>query len=417
MECAQTEKTGAILRLHTYHPLIISSSDEFWLAPGPFEREREDRQFLRKSLAMNGLRMVEQRSFRVLATVLAMAALLWLPRNSVLADEKNGELDIYFIDVEGGAATLLVTPAGESILLDSGYPDYGGRDLNRIVRVVKEVAGRTRIDKAIVSHWHLDHYGNHAALVSKVPVTAFYDRGIPEDLAEDKGFPERIALYRAASQNKSTALSPGDKLLLKNAKSGQGAPQLTAEVITSSGKTIPNEGPANPFVSEHVAKPEDTSDNARSLSLLFKLGDFAFLTCGDLTWNTEHRLMSPNNPIGQVDLFMVTHHGLDVSNNPVLVKAIEPVATVTCNGPTKGGMLPVLKTLETVPTLKAQFQLHRNIKLGDDVQPPPHRIANSSDTADCKGHYIKASVSPDGKQFRIQVEGQQPEMFKTLLPK
>lgn len=50
---------------------------------------------------MNGLRMVEQRIFRVLATVLAMAALLWLPWSNVLADEKNGELEIYFIDVEG----------------------------------------------------------------------------------------------------------------------------------------------------------------------------------------------------------------------------------------------------------------------------------------------------------------------------
>lgn len=333
---------------------------------------------------------------------------------SASGDETNQKLDIYFIDVEGGAATLLVTSAGESILIDSGYPDHGGRDLNRIVRVAKEVAGRKQIDKAIVSHWHLDHYGNHAALVGRIPVKQFFDRGIPDVFPEDKGFDERIALYRAATQNKSIPLAPGNELELAQGEAKSATPRLTAKVLTGSGQTVPNAGPVNPFAAEHVAKPEDTSDNAKSLSVLFTLGDFAFLTCGDLTWNTEHKLMSPKNPVGQVDLFMVTHHGLNVSNNPVLVRAIEPVVTVTCNGPTKGGAKEVLETLAKIPSLKAQFQLHRNIQLPDGVQPPAQRIANSSDTADCQGRYIKASVEPDGKKFTIEVEGQEPETFDVM---
>lgn len=118
---------------------------------------------------------------------------------------KTGTLDIYFIDVEGGAANLLVTPEGESLLIDSGYPDNQGRDLNRIVKVAKDVAGLSRIDHAMVSHWHLDHFGNHAALAAQFGIGTFWDRGIPDSLSEDPGFPDRIAAYRAASQNQSQA--------------------------------------------------------------------------------------------------------------------------------------------------------------------------------------------------------------------
>ena len=117
----------------------------------------------------------------------------------VQADEKDGRLDIYFIDVEGGAATFFVTPTGESMLVDSGYPDNNGRDRDRILKVVKNVAGRTQIDHAVVSHWHLDHFGNHAALSTEIPIKTFWDRGIPDQLQEDPKFLERAGLYRAAA--------------------------------------------------------------------------------------------------------------------------------------------------------------------------------------------------------------------------
>jgi hypothetical protein len=165
--------------------------------------------------------------------------------SSVRADERDGRLDIYFIDVEGGAATLFVTPAGETMLIDSGYPDYGGRDRDRILKVVKEVAEKSQIDHAVVSHWHLDHYGNHAALTSQIKIGQFWDRGIPESLMEDDKFAERIVQYRAASQNKSKAVKVGDALPLKSA-----ATPLSVKVVTASGEVLPNEGPMNPFRAE-----------------------------------------------------------------------------------------------------------------------------------------------------------------------
>lgn len=321
-----------------------------------------------------------------------------LSASTVLAD---GSLEIYFIDVEGGAATLIVTPDRESILIDSGYPDNNGRDRDRILQTVKR-AGLKQIDHAVVSHWHMDHYGNHAALSTEIPIGTFWDRGIPAELAEDKNFATRVAEYRRASENMSKALKVGDVLPLKST----GRTPLKVRVLTSGREVIANTGEENPFADEHKAKARDKSDNAASLSLLLEYGDFRFLCCGDLTWNIEAKLVTPKNPVGKVDVFMVTHHGLPTSNNPAFVMAIDPVVAVMCNGPTKGGHADVQRTLKRVESLKQLFQLHRNIKLDDGLQTGSAFIANSGSTADCKGNGIKLTVQPDGRNYNVQIDGQ-----------
>ncbi len=317
---------------------------------------------------------------------------------SAAADSKDGRFDIYFIDVEGGAATLLVTPAGESMLIDSGYPDNRGRDKDRIIHVAKDVAGLSKIDHAAVSHWHRDHYGNHAALAAEFGIGTFWDRGIPDTLQEDDLFETRIAAYRAASQNQSRALQAGDHVPLKS-----GSPKLTATVLASGRKVIANDGRKNPFAHRHKQIDVDRSDNAASLSLLFQFGDFRFLCCGDLTWNIEGKLVTPNNPIGTVDIFMVTHHGLPTSNNPALVLAVDPTVTIMCNGPTKGGAESTLKTLHEIKSLQDMYQLHQNTKLDASLQAPTEFIANTGTTATCKGQWVKTSVAADGSRYTVQI--------------
>jgi len=341
--------------------------------------------------------------------VLMAVSLCLMTSAGLFAGSSDGRLEIYFVDVEGGAATLMVTPAGESILIDSGYPDYGGRDRDRILNVVQNVAKLDHLDHAVVSHWHLDHFGNHASLADKIKIANFWDRGIPDALEEDKMFGERIALYRAASQNQSKTLKAGDTFTLES----PGLP-LNIMVATASGDVIPNSGSPNPYASQHKPQINDPTDNAKSISMVFSFGKFRFMTCGDLTWNTEAKLMTPNNPIGQIDLFMVTHHGLNVSNNPVMVLALDPQVTVTCNGPTKGGAPETIATLKQVKSLQAMYQLHRNIKLASNEQAPPENIANQEDTTDCKGKWIKASVAKDGNSYTVQVGADgKPREFKT----
>lgn len=320
------------------------------------------------------------------------------------AGPDDGRLDLYFVDVEGGAAMVVVTPAGKSMLFDSGYPDYGGRDKDRILRVARDIAGLKQFDAAYVTHWHLDHYGNHAALAAEFPIRDFYDRGIPDALQEDNTFEARIAAYRQATQNRSKPLAVGDRFALGD--------QVEFRVVTS-GRDVASDGQPNPYAASHQPKDEDKSDNAASLSVVMSFGDFRMLHCGDLTWNIEGALMTPNNPVGKVDLFMVTHHGLPVSNNPVLVKAIDPVTAVMCNGPTKGGHPDVLATLKEVESLKAWFQLHANVKVPLADQAPASRIANFSDTAGCEGKYVKVSVAPDSQSYSIAIEGADAESFDT----
>src|SRR5215510_4322880 len=100
---------------------------------------------------------------------------------SPLAAAPARGLDVYFIDTEGGAATLIVTPAGESVLIDCGNP--GARDAERIARTATELAGLKTIDHLVITHWHTDHYGGVERLVKLLPVRTFYDHGIPEELS------------------------------------------------------------------------------------------------------------------------------------------------------------------------------------------------------------------------------------------
>jgi competence protein ComEC len=323
---------------------------------------------------------------------------------SALGGTADGRLDIYFIDVEGGAATLIVTPVGESILIDSGYPDNNGRDRDRILDVVRNTANLKSINHAVVSHWHLDHYGNHAALAAEIAIDNFWDRGIPDALREDPRFEERIANYRAATQNASRTLKAGDSYPLHSL-----GPDLRVDIVTASREVITNTGPPNPHAVNHKSVEEDTSDNAASISLLLTFGEFKFLCCGDLTWNVEAELVTPNNPLGTIDLFMVTHHGLPTSNNPVLVHAIDPTVAVMCNGPTKGGHEQTIATLKGVKSLQHWYQLHRNVNLADEAQAPAEFIANSEPTVNCEGIWVKASVAPDGRNYTVQIgsEGRQ----------
>ncbi|HWL08550.1 MAG TPA: MBL fold metallo-hydrolase [Planctomicrobium sp.] len=347
----------------------------------------------------------------MLTRILLLATIvpLWLMSTLAQADSKDGRLDLYFIDVEGGAATLLVTPGGESILIDSGYPDYNGRDRDRILKVVRDVAKLKQIDHAVVSHWHLDHYGNHASIAAVFPVINFWDRGIPDALQEDKKFDERIAAYRAASQNASKSLKAGERHEI----SGPDLP-IQVTILTGSRDVIQNTGKPNPFAKDHQPQSEDKSDNAASLSFLFEFGRFRFLTCGDLTWNIEAQLVTPNNPIGQVDLYMVTHHGLGVSNNPVLVKAVDPVVSVMCNGPSKGGNPDVIKTIRSCDSFKTLYQLHRNLSLTAEQQTPAEFIANTGETEGCAGNWIKASVAPDGESYTVQIGAEgSPREYQT----
>jgi beta-lactamase superfamily II metal-dependent hydrolase len=327
---------------------------------------------------------------------LTLAALLAGPAG---AGEKKRGLDIHFIDTEGGAATLIVTPAGESVLIDCGNP--GKRDAGRIHQAAKK-AGLEAIDHLIITHWHSDHYGGAGPLSKLLPVRRFYDRGIPETLAEDPaGFPVLIGAYKAASAGKSTTLKPGDEIKLKQAA---GSPAVRLLCLCAAGAVLPDRkgAPANPVAKEHKPHPTDTSDNARSLGFLLSFGDWRFLDLGDLTWNVEYKLVAPTDKVGPVDVYQVTHHGLEISNNPVLIRTVNPRVAVCNNGPRKGGHPSVLGTLRRLPEIEGVYQLHRNLKATDAENTEPDRIANDGRKRE-SGAGIDLAVAADARSYTVTV--------------
>jgi beta-lactamase superfamily II metal-dependent hydrolase len=331
-----------------------------------------------------------------------------LTRPPIEAAGPDKTLDIYFVDVEGGAATLIVTPAGESILVDSGWPREDGRDAKRIHSVATQVAKLTQIDHYVTTHWHTDHYGGIGRLSELMPVKQFYHHGIPERLSEDpQGFPVLMAAYQKASRGKSRVLRPGDEIPLASGKAA-GRPALRLRCIAAHGDVLPEDAsaPANPLCKDSQAKPEDTTDNARSVSLLLTFGPFKFLDCGDLTWNVEKKLVCPTNKIGTVDVYQVNHHGMALSNNPVLVRSVRPRVAIINNGPKKGGDAPVYALLHGLPDIEAVYALHRNVRTTDRDNPPPEFIANLKE--DCQGEFIKLSVDPTGKRYTVGIGSKGP---------
>lgn len=309
-------------------------------------------------------------------------------------------LSIYFIDTEGGAATLIVTPAGESVLIDCGFP--GARDAERIFKTAKE-AGLTAIDNLVITHWHIDHYGGVARLSDLMPVRKFYDHGIPDKLAEDpRDFPLLIQAYKKASGGKSITLKPGDEIPLKQA---EGAPPIRLLCLCASGETIKGapQAPPNPVAAEHVPQAPDPTDNAKSLGFLLSYGEFRFLDLGDLTWNVEYKLVHPSNKIGLVDVYQTTHHGVESSSNPVVVKSVDPRVAIFNNGPRKGGHPNTLGTLRRIPGIQAIYQVHRNVAVGASENTDPELIANKGPTDKCPAEGILLTVAPDGKSYEVTV--------------
>jgi hypothetical protein len=196
-------------------------------------------------------------------------------------------------------------------------------------------------------------------------------------------------------------LQPGDSVPLR-----AGAAPLFLRCLAGNQKFVePTAGdPAGPTEPAVAEKAPDLSDNANSMVLLLGLGDFRFFDGGDLTWNVEARLVSPVNRVGAVDLYQVNHHGLDSSNHPWLLRALDPVVAVMNNGPRKGASITAFESLRGAPSLKAIYQLHECLREDGRNTEDKTRIANAGDTGEaCAAHYIHGAVAADGTSYTLHV--------------
>lgn len=293
-------------------------------------------------------------------------------------------LDIYFIDVEGGQATLLVAPSGESMLVDTGFPGNGGRDVGRLDAAIKQ-AGLSKIDYLVVTHYHTDHLGNVPALVPKVPIRTFVDHGPNVETGN-------TALYDAYAEARKSGrhlpVKPGDRIPISG---------LDVTVVSSGGnvlaKPLEGAGAANPLCADYKPQEPDPSENAQSVGIVIRYGSFRMLDLGDLTWNKEHGLACPVNQIGGVDLYLTTHHGSQTSGPAALVHALKPRVAIMNNGAKKGGQRPAWRIVRDSPGLEDLWQLHTAVDGGPEFNTGDQFIANVDETT---AHSIKVAAQHDG---------------------
>ncbi len=344
-----------------------------------------------------------KKSLRSSLAVLAAAALGF---TSVRADQKTGTLDFYWVDSEGGGSTLIVTPAGESVLIDTGNP--GGRDPTRIVTAAK-AAGLARLDHVLITHWHIDHFGGAAEVAQQIPFGIIHQRAIPAgdpDGRAQSSFPVQIKPFREIAAQRAS-LVPGTVIPLKS-----GATKLELRCIAADQKfvepTAAQKQRKNPLAGSESPKPTDASDNANSAVFVLSFGAFRFFDGGDLTWNLEEKLVAPYNLAGVMDVYQTNHHGLEVSNHPALVRSLEPTVVVMNNGPKKGGQAGTFAAVRAAKSVQAFYQLHQSHNVPAEENNAAEFVANQgnlngAEAAKCTANIIKMSVAADGKSYTISV--------------
>ena len=299
---------------------------------------------------------------------------LALMTTAASAQSPTDALNIYLVDVEGGGATLFVSPSGESMLIDTGNGGAAAdRDVGRIMAAVKD-AGLRQIDHLITTHWHGDHYGGLSELATRIPIGHYIDHGPTVEDNEAVGAFLDGAYRDLYGATRRTVVEPGDTVPFSG---------VDVRVMASAGEVLeqplPGAGEPNPYCSDFERQADDLGDNAQSVGVHFSFGQFRGLHLGDLTVNKEFELMCPSNPIGSVDLWVVSHHGLNTSNAQVLVHAIEPRVAIMNNGTRKGGTPDSMTTLHTAPRLQDLWQLHFSVLSGQEYTVPGVFIANLVD--------------------------------------
>jgi beta-lactamase superfamily II metal-dependent hydrolase len=285
----------------------------------------------------------------------------------------SGVLRIYFVDVEGGQATLFVGPSGQSMLVDAGWPGADRRDALRIAAAARD-AGVTKIDYLVTTHYHVDHVGGVPNVAAILPVGTFVDHG--ESVERDGSQAALLTAYaNARGSSGHLVAKPGDTIPLAG---------LDVQVVAAGGKVVdralPGGGTANPLCAGFQPKETDTGENALSVGTLITYGKFRTIDLGDLTWNVEQQLACPANLVGPIDLYLTTHHGSDKSGPAVLVQALRPRVAIMNNGAHKGGSVSTWQIVHDSPGLEDLWQLHRALDSDQAHNVSDTRIANPDES-------------------------------------
>jgi competence protein ComEC len=332
---------------------------------------------------------------RAMALVVAI-----LVTTLAFAQTRTGKtLDVYVVDVEGGNATLFVAPSGESLLIDSGNGGAAApRDAARILAAASD-AGLAQIDHLVTTHYHGDHVGGLAELAGRIPIRHFIDHGPNVQPNENIDAFLRGAYTKMYSAAKHTVVKPGDRIPIGG---------VDARVIAAGGNTIKaplrGGGRPNPYcatfkpqaVNPVSGQPSGNTEDEQSVGTHITFGQFRLLYLADLTWNKEFELMCPSNPIGEVDVWLVSRHGQPSSNSEALAHAIRPRVALMNNGTRKGGQPDAMRIIHAAPGLEDLWQIHFSVLSGQEYTVPGLQIANPFDEQPAALPVAPVTLPPGG---------------------
>jgi beta-lactamase superfamily II metal-dependent hydrolase len=317
--------------------------------------------------------------------VLASAGLL-----AAVALHGADTLDIYFIDTDGGQATLIVTPGGQSMLIDAGYADADpavARDAQRIAAAAK-AAGVSRIDVFMPSHYHGDHVGGIEQLAARLPVALFVDDGpaVQESAPLKQRVGEYSEMYAAVfAKGEHLVVKAGDKIPLKG---------LDVTVVAANGKPASPKGEPNAHCQGIEPRQPGNPEDTESIGVVVQFGRFRYANFGDMPWNKEIELLCPENKVGQIDVYQAPGHGREPSR---AVAGLAPRVAIANNGAEKGAGAAALKAFRAIPGLFDLWLLHFNVAGGVGGNPPADFIANlEAPGSGDGGAYLKLSAMEDG---------------------
>ena len=318
-------------------------------------------------------------------------ALIFAANSNAGPTDSPKPLLIYCIDVEGGQATLFLTPMGESLLIDTGWDGFGGRDADRIVAAAKD-AGISKIDYVLITHYHSDHVGGVMQLAARIPIGTFIDHGenMEKDSAPTMTGWNAYQKLLATGKYKRISVKPGDKLPIHGAEFVivNGGGKVLEKPLSGAGKENENCTPVPSPAADHT-------ENEFSLGFVMNFGNLRLVDLGDLPWAKELELMCPVNKLGHADILIATHHGFNGSGSPALVHSVAPRVAIMENGAKKGGSPSAWDIVHSSPGIAALYQLHWSEEGGAAHNSAPEFLANL-DGPD-GGYYFKITVHPEGR--------------------